>query len=315
MGKCKLSISGNSFNIILISKCFIFRIESILRHFNTFIVSNEEDCLKALASPFLRDFQFLEDGSIVVQHFKEQVTMSRPNIIGISILELSKCLTYGYYYDVLRKAFGDRVRLAYTGFFFFHFGTEQNLNSCLTDTDSFVVSLYTDSLDKELEVIKTTLDTSNYPPTSPLFTLERQKQLFSWKNESVSPILLFVALRSKCYAFLTAESLKDLIEREKVQKSSQLPLRLKDQGLRNKGVVSALNESLGVVPYLCSLLARSFISANFRKIESCGSLPHIKSVFKSCLSFLDNKSLQKSCYIHSVPYGVIGESLVCSCMD
>ena len=178
-----------------------------------------------------------------------------------------------------------------------------------------MVSLYTDSLDKELEVIKTTLDTSNYPPTSPLFTLERQKQLFSWKNESVSPILLFVALRSKCYAFLTAESLKDLIEREKVQKSSQLPLRLKDQGLRNKGVVSALNESLGVVPYLCSLLARSFISANFRKIESCGSLPHIKSVFKSCLSFLDNKSLQKSCYIHSVPYGAIGESLVCSCMD
>ena len=90
-----------------------------MKHFNTFIVTNEEDCLKALASPFLRDFQFLEDGSIVVQHFKEQVTMSRPNIIGITILELSKCLTYGYYYDVLRKAFGDRVRLAYTGLFSF----------------------------------------------------------------------------------------------------------------------------------------------------------------------------------------------------
>ena len=103
----------------LCKKCSFFRIESILKHFNTFIVTNEEDCLKALASPFLRDFQFLEDGSIVVQHFKEQVTMSRPNIIGISILELSKCLTYGYYYDVLRKAFGDRVRLAYTGFFSF----------------------------------------------------------------------------------------------------------------------------------------------------------------------------------------------------
>ena len=244
--------------------------------------------------------------------------MSRPNIIGISILELSKCLTYGYYYDVLRKAFGDRVRLAYTGFFSFILvlkKIEQDVISSLTDTDSFVVSLYTDSLDKELQAIKSTLDTSNYPTTSPLFTLERQKQLFSWKNESVSPILLFVALRSKCYAFLTEESLKDLIERTKLQKSSQLPLRLKDQGLRNKGVVSALNESLGVVPYLCSLLARSFISANFRKIESCGSIPHVKSVFKSCLSFLDNKSLQKSCYIHSVPYGLIGEDLLCSCMD
>ena len=200
-------------------------------------------------------------------------------------------------------------------FLSFWYWIEQDVISSLTDTDSFVVSLYTDSLDKELQAIKSTLDTSNYPTTSPLFTLERQKQLFSWKNESVSPILLFVALRSKCYAFLTEESLKDLIERTKLQKSSQLPLRLKDQGLRNKGVVSALNESLGVVPYLCSLLARSFISANFRKIESCGSIPHVKSVFKSCLSFLDNKSLQKSCYIHSVPYGLIGEDLLCSCMD
>ena len=57
--------------------------------------------------------------------------MSRPNIIGISILELSKCLTYGYYYDVLRKAFGDRVRLAYTGLFFFIFDTENRAESKL----------------------------------------------------------------------------------------------------------------------------------------------------------------------------------------
>ena len=119
MAKCELSRSGNIQYDPYVKNALFFRIESILKHFNTFIVTNEEDCLKALASPFLRDFQFLEDGSIVVQHFKEQVTMSRPNIIGISILELSKCLTYGYYYDVLRKAFGDRVRLAYTGFFSF----------------------------------------------------------------------------------------------------------------------------------------------------------------------------------------------------
>ena len=55
-------------------------------------------------------------------------------------------------------------------FVFFHFGTEkieQNLICSLTDTDSFVVSLYTDSLEKELQAIKSTLDTSNYPTTSP----------------------------------------------------------------------------------------------------------------------------------------------------
>ena len=130
-----------------------------------------------------------------------------------------------------------------------------------------------------------------------------------------SPILLFLALRPKCYAILTQDSLQDLIEREKRGVNlSNLPTSLKRQELRNKGVIRSLCRDMGITPFLVSLLARSFINANFKKIELCGSVPHFVKITKSCLSFLDNKSMQKDCYIHSLPYGS-KSSLLCDCME
>ena len=167
-----------------------------------------------------------------------------------------------------------------------------------------------------MKSIESTLDTSNYPTSSPLFSMQHAKQLFKWKDETAgSPILLFLALRPKCYAILTQDSLQDLIEREKQGKNlSNLPTSLKRQELRNKGVIRSLCKDMGVTPFLVSLLARSFINANFKKIELCGSIPHFVKMTKSCLSFLDNKSMQKDCFIHSLPYGS-KSSLLCDCME
>ena len=254
--------------------------------------------MNVLGSPFLKDFVFLQDGSVLCQHYKEKVTMDRPTILGVSILELSKCLTYEYFYNILKKSFGDRIELLYT------------------DTDSFVLRIFTGSLVNELKVIESTLDTSNFPQTSPLFSLKHAKQLFKWKDECASsPILLFLALRPKCYVILTEESLKDLIERKNQGVSlAKLPTSLRKQELRNKGVVRSLCENMGVVPFLVSMLARCFINANFKKIENSGSFPHFVKITKSCLSFIDNKSMQKECFIHSIPYGSM-TSLTCDCLE
>lgn len=224
--------------------------------------------------------------------------MDRPSILGVSILELSKCLTYTYFYDVLRKAFGTRVELLYT------------------DTDSFVLRLFTTSLEKELQCIETTLDTSNFPKDSCLFSLKHAKQLFRWKSEiPTTPILLFLALRPKCYMILTEESLKHMVELiSQGVDQTKLPISLRKQELRNKGVLRALCEVMGPVPYLTSILAKCFINANSQKIEKCGSMPHFVKITKSCLSFIDNKTMQKSCFIHSLPYGSTS-SLVCDCIE
>ena len=269
-----------------------------MKHHTTSLIKDEEECLNVLGSPFLKEFVFLQDGSVLAQQYKEKVTMDRPSILGVAILELSKCLTYDYFYNVLKKSFGDRIELLYT------------------DTDSFVLRIFTDSLQKELKVIEPTLDTSNYPQASPLFSLKHAKQLFKWKDECASsPILLFLALRPKCYVILTEESFKDLIERRDQGVSpTKLPTSLRKQELRNKGVVKSLCENMGCVPFLVSILARCFINANFKKIENCGSIPHFVKITKSCLSFIDNKSLQKECFIHSIPYGS-KSSLICDCIE
>ena len=269
-----------------------------MKQFSSFLIRDEEQCLNVLASPYLKDFVFLQDGSILCQHYREKVKMNRPSILGVSILELSKCLTYDYFYNVLKKSFGDRIQLLYS------------------DTDSFVLRLFCGKLETELKVIESTLDTSNFPRNTPLFSMSHAKQLFRWKDECAqSPILLFLALRPKCYVILTEDSLKDLIERQQQDAClSKLPTSLRRQELRNKGCLKNLGQNMGVIPFLVSLLAKSFISANFKKIELCGTIPHFVKITKSCLSFIDNKSLQKDCYIHSVPYGS-KSSLKCDCME
>ena len=301
-GRRKAAIAGDQLLVdafkLCVNSLFGKFIESILNQHSTFLIGDEEHCVNSLGSPFLKDFVFLQDGSVLCQHYRERVTMNRPTILGVSILELSKCLTYDYFYSVLKKSFGDRIQLLYT------------------DTDSFVLRIFTNSLENELKVIESTLDTSNYPTASPLFSMTHAKQLFKWKNECASsPILLFLALRPKCYAILTEESLKDLIERQNQGVCpSNLPKALRNQELRNKGVIRTLCADMGIVPFLVSLLAKSFISANFMKIELCGSIPHFVRITKSCLSFLDNKSMQKECFIHSLPYGS-KSSLECDCME
>ena len=301
-GRRRAALAGDQLLVDCMKLCvnslFGKFIENLLLHHTTFLVNDEEDCLNALGSPFLKDFSFLQDGSLLCQNYRERMKMDRPSILGVSILELSKCLTYTYFYDVLRKAFGSRVELLYT------------------DTDSFVLRLFTDSLDKELRCIESTLDTSNFPKDSPLFSLKHAKQLFKWKSEIPStPILLFLALRPKCYMILTEESLKHMVELiSQGVDQTKLPISLRKQELRNKGVLRALCEVMGPVPFLVSLLAKCFINANFRKIENCGSMPHFVKVTKSCLSFIDNKTMQKSCFIHSLPYGSTS-SLDCDCIE
>ena len=301
-GRRKASLAGDQLLVdcfkLCVNSLFGKFIENLLLHHRSSIVLEEEKCLNELGSPFLKDFVFLEDGSLLFQHYLERMEMNRPTILGVSILELSKCLTYDYYYNVLKKCFGARVELLYT------------------DTDSFVVRIFTDSLEKELKCIEKTLDTSNFDKKSNLYSLKHAKQLFKWKSEIPNtPILLFLALRPKCYMILTQQSLDHIKQlKESGVDTRILPTGLKALELRNKGIDRGVCRVMGPIPFLISIYAKSFITATSRKIENCGSKPHFVEITKACLSFIDNKSRQKSCFIHSIPYGS-DASLDCTCLE
>ena len=52
---------------------------------------------------------------------KAKVYVNKPIYLGMSILEISETLTYGFWYDYINLKYQDRAKL------------------CFTDTDSFVI--------------------------------------------------------------------------------------------------------------------------------------------------------------------------------
>ena len=71
--------------------------------------------------------------------------MNKPAYLGLSILELSKILMYGFWYDHVKPKYGEKAKL------------------CYIDTDSFTVHVKTDDIYKDIAGdVETRFDTSNF---------------------------------------------------------------------------------------------------------------------------------------------------------
>ena len=107
-------------------------------------VQNGAEALSYLNSPYTKGYTVVNETLMIFEQQKRSVVLSRPIKIGVTILEFAKLVTFNYYHNILKKSFGDRVKLLYT------------------DTDSFVIELRTRNLYADLSVISHTLDTSNF---------------------------------------------------------------------------------------------------------------------------------------------------------
>ena len=92
-------------------------------------------------------------------HKQNEVLMDKPIYLGFSVLELSKLLMYETYYDILQSYFG-----------------QENIQLHYMDTDSFVLSVSTKDIIKDLKNLEDIFDFSN---------LDKNHELFSNKNEKV----------------------------------------------------------------------------------------------------------------------------------
>jgi hypothetical protein len=151
-----------------------------------FIGDDEKDkILKRQSKPtFIKSTQFDNFGAY---HFsKEFQQMDKPIYIGFAVLELSKLLMYRFYYDTLQPYFG-----------------EKNIQLHYMDTDSFVLSVKTDNLEKDLSELKDGFDFSNLDRDSSLYDTTNKKVIGKFKIET-GPYLdmeEFVALKAKCYSY------------------------------------------------------------------------------------------------------------------
>ena len=76
---------------------------------------------------------------------KTKVKMDKPIYLGLSILEISKTLTYEFWYDYMKRKYNSNVKL------------------CYMDTDSFIMNIKTNDFYRDIASdVENRFDTSNY---------------------------------------------------------------------------------------------------------------------------------------------------------
>ena len=83
---------------------------------------------------------------------KTQIFLKKPVYFGLSIVELSKTVTYKIWYIYVKPTYGEKAKLCY-----------MDTELCHMDTDNFIVYIKTDNIYKDIvEDVKTRFGTSNY---------------------------------------------------------------------------------------------------------------------------------------------------------
>ena len=146
--------------------------------------------------PAFRTFHTFHDNLLAVERYQTKVALDKPIYTGAAVLELSKLLMLEFHYDVVKQQYPDnKSKLAFT------------------DTDSLLYAIETENIYSDMRQLHDHFDLSNYPDNHAIFEGDTPETI-RWlkkKNKKVvgmfkdeaggEPILEFVGLRAKAYAF------------------------------------------------------------------------------------------------------------------
>ena len=193
--------------------------------------------------------------------FKQnEVLMDKPIYLGFTLLELSKLLMYETYYDMLQPYFG-----------------QENIQLHYMDTDSFVLSVNTKDIIKDLKNLEDIFDFSNLDENHDLFSKKNQKLIGNFKIETPKIIWIdkFVCLRSKMYAFKCGDDSKNKL----------------------KGISKSQSKNIKFKEYKKCLDGEEYQrECNNYIIKSINHEMVLQEVKKSTLSIFDDKR----CYINNI---------------
>ena len=200
---------------------------------------------------------------------KTKVKINKPIYLGLSVLEISKTLMYGFWYNYMKQKYGDNVKL------------------CYMDTDSFIMHIKTEDFYKDIaDDVEKRFDTSNYEINRPLPIGKYKKVIGLMKNELGGKTMTeFVALRPKTYSYLTDDCKED--KKAKGTKKCVIKQKIK------------FND------YKYCFLNNEIIIKSQQRFKSEKHDVYAEEVNKIALSNNDDKSLQNFDRITSYPYGTI----------
>lgn len=254
---------------LLCNSFFGFSIRNVLMDRDFRLVFEAHKLQKLINSPlYYRSTSFAKDAAIVEMK-RKSVKVMQPVYLGISVLALSKNIMLDFWYNHVKKHYGEKAVL------------------CASDTDSFIFGVYTDSANfYETDIaplFKNILDTSNYNPSHPLYSLERKKKPGCFTDELGGKILQeIVCLKPKSYS-----------------------CRIKDAPIlvRSKGVPKACQTRFVFDDYKNCLLSGEEKHVTFKMIGSKRMKLYTVKCSKLALSSFENKRYWLDKDFVSLPFG------------
>ena len=229
---------------------------------------------KASLGQHINSFQIINENLVAVNKKLAMIELKKPLAVGFFILELSKLFMYRSYYDTIQE----------------HFGKE-NVSMCFLDTDSFLLKVKCNNLEREMKKLEHIFDFSKYPKQHPLFDDSRANQLFYFKDElkGGAAITHFIGLRPKWYSMKISDFLdKDKTDQKKICK-----------GLKK----SSIKKQLTYADYKKCLKQADVIYKSFKNLRSKNR--KIQTCFqrKIALSAMDSKRYILNCGYHTLSLG------------
>ena len=137
--------------------------ENVRKHLDVRVVHTKKKLKKMTAKSTFKGCRIFNKDLVGVELNRRKVTLNKPSYCGMVILDLSKHLMYDFYYNHLKKLYGNRMQLQ------------------MTDTDSFLFYVETDNIFEDMKGYLHLYDTSDFPKSRYLYSLENKKALGKMK--------------------------------------------------------------------------------------------------------------------------------------
>lgn len=135
-----------------------------------------------ISRPNFKNSLVFTENLVAIQMERLKVTYNKPVYIGFTVLELSKTVIYGFYYDYIKNKYGDNAILLYT------------------DTDSLVLYVKTNNFYTDIQQNLDRFDTSNYDENNVYKITKNKSVLGRMKDEFAGkPIVSFYGTGAKAY--------------------------------------------------------------------------------------------------------------------
>ena len=132
--------------------------ENVRKHRDIKLVITDKKRSKLVSEPNYHTMNYISEDLSIIEMKRTKVKMNKPIYLGLSILEISKLLMYGFWYDYMKPKYGDNVKL------------------CYVDTDSFIMNIKTEDFYKDIvNDVEKRFDTSNYQCDRALSTGKNKK--------------------------------------------------------------------------------------------------------------------------------------------